>query len=356
MRKKEFSEKYHIDPRTIDYYSNVAKILPYKQSNKSNNYRDYDLESERAIKKILILRGIGLPIEEIKNILNDPTYFTQDQLDEHIESLKKKRDEEIQRYDEWISFAEALKQAKLRPLDVVGDYEVNVPVEIFTEIMASGEDIEDAAQSLYDNTAFRVFFDSYLLPAFYRLNKLRNEAPYSGKVQGIISQFCERLRNCPGPLLSLIFSPPPELNQNIFHEIFQYDEDDVEINDFTSQLAVLISDWCTKSESREKILDRESFKCTYETELDKLDQSFQELFETDGSTVDELIMDVLNDFLEEDLTLIQSLLFGVAIGTDTVNETYVEAYDKQFGQGFFQFFRSAIVYYVNHSGFSIDSN
>ena len=354
MRIKEFSEKYHIDPRTIDYYSNVAKILPYKQGNKTNKYRDYDVESERAIKKILILRGIGLSIEEIKSILNDPSYFTQDRLEEHIESLKKKRDEEIQRYDEWISFAETLKQAKLRPLDVVGDYDVNVPVEIFTQIMASGEDMEDAAQALYDNTAFRAIFDSYFLPAFYRLNKLRNETPTSEKVQGIISQFCERLRNCPGPLLSLIFSPPPELNLNIFHEIF--DEDDTELNDFTSQLAPLISDWCTKSESREKILDSESFKYTYETELVKLDQTFQDLFETDGSTVDELIMDILNDFLEDDLTLIQNLLFGVAIGTDIVDDTYIETYDKQFGEGFFQFFRSAILYYVNHSVFSIDSN
>ena len=97
MRKNQLSKKYNIDARTIDYYSNVVKILPYTQNSGSNNYRNYDENSERILKQILILRELGLSINAIKDRLNNPTSFSYEWSDFYIEELEKKREEELQK-------------------------------------------------------------------------------------------------------------------------------------------------------------------------------------------------------------------------------------------------------------------
>ena len=112
MRIGKLADKYSLDTRTIDYYSNTAKILPYKTL-PGSNYRDYDEESERTLLKILIFRDAGLSISQITDALKDPSYFTKAKLEEHIAKIKKHREEDMKRYDDMIEFAENLRDTEM---------------------------------------------------------------------------------------------------------------------------------------------------------------------------------------------------------------------------------------------------
>lgn len=109
MRKKELSKKYGVDSRTLDYYSCVEKILPYKQVNESNNYREFDEVSEETLKQILILRELGYSIKKIKIMLNGTDFFTSEDLDKYIVKLKRKQMEEFKRMNKLIDYAEDMK-------------------------------------------------------------------------------------------------------------------------------------------------------------------------------------------------------------------------------------------------------
>lgn len=107
MRINELSKKYNVDKRTIEFYSSVAKILPFTQNKGSNNYRDYDANSEKALRRILILRELGFSIDTIKKKLDDPYEFSSDMMKYYyIEELKKKREKELSRIDKIIDYAE----------------------------------------------------------------------------------------------------------------------------------------------------------------------------------------------------------------------------------------------------------
>lgn len=111
MRKNQLSKKYNVDARTIEYYSSVAKILPFTQNEGSNNYRDYDANSEKTLRRILILRELDFSIDEIRSKLNDPYEFSSDMMEYYyIKELKKKREKELSRIDKIIDYAEEEKR------------------------------------------------------------------------------------------------------------------------------------------------------------------------------------------------------------------------------------------------------
>ena len=79
MRIGQLSVAYNVDIRTLDYYTNLG-ILPCKTSPGKRSPREYTEESEKALKKILILRGAGFSIEEVKEALSNPSYFNNERL------------------------------------------------------------------------------------------------------------------------------------------------------------------------------------------------------------------------------------------------------------------------------------
>lgn len=71
MRISEFSKKYGVDKRTIDYWTNCGLLHP--QVNKTNGYREYGPEAEKEIKLLLIAKAMGIgSIEETVESLNYP--------------------------------------------------------------------------------------------------------------------------------------------------------------------------------------------------------------------------------------------------------------------------------------------
>lgn len=113
MRKNKLSKKYNVDARTIDYWSGVVNILPYTKNTGSNNYREYDENSERVLKKILILREFGYSIEQIRQKLDDPLAFSPEICELYIEQLEKRLKEEVLRIDSLISYTNDLKNERI---------------------------------------------------------------------------------------------------------------------------------------------------------------------------------------------------------------------------------------------------
>ena len=103
MRIKQFEEycqPYGLDKRTIDYYSNLG-LIPYTTKGAAN-YREYDDTSIDAVKKIVILRDVGLPLKSIKEALSNPSYFTTAVWNSHIKALKEHLAETQKKYEDMI--------------------------------------------------------------------------------------------------------------------------------------------------------------------------------------------------------------------------------------------------------------
>ena len=83
MQIKEVQEKLKISSYTLRYYENMGLIQPYRDE---NGYRNYSEEDIHKIERIMFLRDINVPIEDIKDILDNKVTF-QDVLDNHIEKV-----------------------------------------------------------------------------------------------------------------------------------------------------------------------------------------------------------------------------------------------------------------------------
>ena len=103
MRIKELSGKYNIDTRTIDYYSRLG-ILPFKEESDHNTYRNYDEESERILKRIMILREVGYSINEIKEMTHSQVAFSTNRIKYYASRLNQRREEEIDRINKLIEY------------------------------------------------------------------------------------------------------------------------------------------------------------------------------------------------------------------------------------------------------------
>ena len=70
MKINEFAEKYGVDRRSIDYWTNIGLLHPDGTS-EGNGYRIYGPTAEMEIKKILIAKAMGgSPLEEYVDMLD----------------------------------------------------------------------------------------------------------------------------------------------------------------------------------------------------------------------------------------------------------------------------------------------
>ena len=83
MQIKEVQEKLKISSYTLRYYEKMRLIQPYRDE---NGYRNYNEEDIHKIERIMFLRDINVPIEDIKDILDNKVTF-QDVLENHIEKV-----------------------------------------------------------------------------------------------------------------------------------------------------------------------------------------------------------------------------------------------------------------------------
>ncbi|MCC0639273.1 MULTISPECIES: MerR family transcriptional regulator [unclassified Clostridioides] len=78
-----------ISTRTLRYYDEIELLKPLKIN--SSGYRIYGQNEVNKLQQILFYRELGISLENIKNIINSPTFDSLNALKEHHSKLLAKR-------------------------------------------------------------------------------------------------------------------------------------------------------------------------------------------------------------------------------------------------------------------------
>ena len=80
-----------ISNRTLRYYDEIGLLSPKRTS--SNDYRVYGQKEVDLLQQILLFRELGVPLDEIKNLIQSKEYDKTSALIEHLSALKAKREQ-----------------------------------------------------------------------------------------------------------------------------------------------------------------------------------------------------------------------------------------------------------------------
>jgi len=78
-----------VSTRTLRYYDEIQLLSPKRTS--SNGYRVYGQQEVDLLQQILFYRELGMPLDEIKNIISSKDYDAVTSLQSHLAALKEKK-------------------------------------------------------------------------------------------------------------------------------------------------------------------------------------------------------------------------------------------------------------------------
>lgn len=85
---KQVSKIAGITPRTLRHYDNIGLFKPSRIGD--NGYRYYGEDSLLRLQQILLYRELGMPLENIKNIMDSSDFDVMNALMGHREELLKR--------------------------------------------------------------------------------------------------------------------------------------------------------------------------------------------------------------------------------------------------------------------------
>ena len=88
---KELARLTGLTSRTLRYYDAIGLLRPRRD--RENGYRLYGPEEVNRLQQILLYRDMGLPLEEIKRLLDAPGFDREAALREHLGRLRERRRE-----------------------------------------------------------------------------------------------------------------------------------------------------------------------------------------------------------------------------------------------------------------------
>ena len=88
MKIKQVEELVGITSKNIRFYESQGLIIPERAE---NGYREYRQKNIDTLKKIKLLRKLGVSVDEIKSVLSECTSL-EECLERHIDILEKERD------------------------------------------------------------------------------------------------------------------------------------------------------------------------------------------------------------------------------------------------------------------------
>ena len=88
MKINEVERRVGITKKNIRFYEEQGLILPRRNS--ENGYREYGEEEVQALRRIKLLRKLGVPIEEIRQMLESKLTLA-DGMRRHLISLERER-------------------------------------------------------------------------------------------------------------------------------------------------------------------------------------------------------------------------------------------------------------------------
>ena len=102
MKINEVESLVHITKKNIRFYEEQGLLSPKRNS--ENGYRDYSEKDVKTLQQIKILRKLGVPIEEIRQMLNG-THTLGDGMRRHLITLERDK----RNLEHSISFCEELQ-------------------------------------------------------------------------------------------------------------------------------------------------------------------------------------------------------------------------------------------------------
>ena len=87
----ELSKIAKVSTRTLRYYHEINLLYP-KRTN-SSGYRIYGEKEVDKLQQILFYKSLGFKLEDIKNIINSPSFDIMTALNNHKKELIKRRKE-----------------------------------------------------------------------------------------------------------------------------------------------------------------------------------------------------------------------------------------------------------------------
>lgn len=88
---KELARLTGLTPRTLRYYDTIGLLCPRR--GRENDYRLYGDGEVDRLQQILLYRDMGLPLEEIRSLLDAPGFDREAALREHLQRLQERRRE-----------------------------------------------------------------------------------------------------------------------------------------------------------------------------------------------------------------------------------------------------------------------
>lgn len=87
MKIKQVEELVGITSKNIRFYESQGLLTPERAD---NGYREYHQDNIEVLKKIKLLRKIGISVEDIKSVLNDNVTL-ENCLEKYLDVLEKQK-------------------------------------------------------------------------------------------------------------------------------------------------------------------------------------------------------------------------------------------------------------------------
>lgn len=87
----ELAQLSGVSTRTLRYYDEIGLLKPAQVG--ENGYRGYDSAQVDRLQEILFYRQLGMPLEEIRNLLDTASYDREKSLQQHLSALKQQQNQ-----------------------------------------------------------------------------------------------------------------------------------------------------------------------------------------------------------------------------------------------------------------------
>lgn len=278
MRIGELSKMYGgVDKRTIDFYTN--KGLLKGEMGSTSKFRDYDMEDVERLGKILIFREMGLSIEVIQQVINDPSYWTPMRLEEHIIMLKENQRRENERYELMIRFAEAMQETTIAPTAFL--QQSGMPIEQYVKYWVTAYQWFKDNPGSYNDESEDIAQLNDMLESFISNITSKMCMGYQAQdVQCIVGRLSNRLQNYFGVILYTVFHTLAESDAVL--ALFGSELQDMEDEDIKVIKAIfrgmwsLCADWCRDAKSQDIIIDIKAMEKQYPNRFRQLSDDCDE--------------------------------------------------------------------------------
>lgn len=134
MKIKQVEELVGITSKNIRFYENQGLLTPERAE---NGYREYHEQNIEALKKIKLLRKLGISVEEIRAVLNHSRSL-EDCLEKHLAVLEKEREN--------LSNMQRLSDAILQKRDSIDTLNTNEWLDEMEKLEKEGVDFVDVSK------------------------------------------------------------------------------------------------------------------------------------------------------------------------------------------------------------------